>query len=1095
MNVLLVSQCDKRALKETRRVIDQFAERRGSRTWQTAITQAGLDTLRAMLRRTARKNTAVACHWIRGIDQTELVWIVGDARRFNAVGTTPTNTTSRDILRSRDEHPWIHAETIKLLAVMAALFHDFGKASDGFQEKLRAARPLADPYRHEWLSLKLFQAFVSGREDRAWLEELADVTRPLVACSDETQRLDTPDGFRGLGPIAQAVGWLVLSHHRLPSTDASSAALKYLPQAIERSWSYPRLDATDAEKRKFLAFDQGLPFASVDWRRRAAKAAAEVLGCTNLHAPDSAPLHDPYSMAMARLSLIVADHHYSSLPTHPKYGDAGFPLFANTDAKTGQCKQRLDEHLIGVASHSRRVARALLHLDRDLPRIARHRGFKRRSAGERFRWQDKAFDLALSLASASHARGFFGVNMASTGCGKTLANGRILYGLADPSRGTRFTIALGLRTLTLQTGDAYRSRLSLGEEDLAVLIGSSAVRDLHEAAKSSGVEQAVPAPRVPGSESAESLMEDNAYVHFAGSLEDGPLARWLGGDPRMMNLLQAPILACTIDHLMPACEATRGGRHVGPLLRLMTSDLVLDEPDDFDLTDLPALSRLVFTAGMVGSRVLLSSATLAPSLVSGLFKAYARGRAHFQHHQRSDERDARIPCAWFDELGVAHVDATADTFDASHDAFAKRRAIKLSALPQRRHMDVLPFPILAGAKGKRTDRIRASAALTAALPEAIRRLHEDNHLIGEGGKRVSFGLVRIANIDPLIDVAVGLRGTERLPDGWHLRVLVYHSRLPLLMRSATERLLDAVLQRQDPRKALAHPAVRKACAETDGTDVVFLVMASPVAEVGRDHDYDWAIVEPSSMRSIIQLVGRIRRHRPEPYARTNVLVLERNLRAAARYKPAYVWPGYESDTAPFARTSILDLLRTDERARLDSTARILEHVPLSPREHLADLEHQRTAQVFEPRGRDRQWDASLAWTSSAHLVGLVQHHPRFRESRRQETFAWRFSGDTETTGFFKREQGRSGRWDISWSRQDELVSTMEVLDAPQVATWGPDSYVTELDDTARLLGQGDVARIADRFGTVELDEEDIQHGWLYHDTLGFRRRTGTGGTP
>lgn len=31
---------------------------------------------------------------------------------------------------------------------------------------------------------------------------------------------------------------------------------------------------------------------------------------------------------------------------------------------------------------------------------------------------------------------------------------------------------------------------------------------------------------------------------------------------------------------------------------------------------------------------------------------------------------------------------------------------------------------------------------------------------------------------------------------------------------------------------------------------------------GRDHDYDWAIVEPSSMRSIIQLAGRIRRHRP-----------------------------------------------------------------------------------------------------------------------------------------------------------------------------------------------------------------------------------------
>ena len=66
MNVLFVSQCSKRALTETRRILDQFAERRGERTWQTPITQAGLDTVRKLLRATARKNTAVACHWIRG---------------------------------------------------------------------------------------------------------------------------------------------------------------------------------------------------------------------------------------------------------------------------------------------------------------------------------------------------------------------------------------------------------------------------------------------------------------------------------------------------------------------------------------------------------------------------------------------------------------------------------------------------------------------------------------------------------------------------------------------------------------------------------------------------------------------------------------------------------------------------------------------------------------------------------------------------------------------------------------------------------------------------------------------------------------------
>lgn len=65
MNVLLISQCNKRALDESRRILDQFAERKGERSWQTAIAQQGLITLRKLLRKTARRNTAVACHWIK----------------------------------------------------------------------------------------------------------------------------------------------------------------------------------------------------------------------------------------------------------------------------------------------------------------------------------------------------------------------------------------------------------------------------------------------------------------------------------------------------------------------------------------------------------------------------------------------------------------------------------------------------------------------------------------------------------------------------------------------------------------------------------------------------------------------------------------------------------------------------------------------------------------------------------------------------------------------------------------------------------------------------------------------------------------------
>ncbi|MFO3345630.1 hypothetical protein SCZ78_15055, partial [Legionella pneumophila serogroup 6] len=75
MMVIFVSQCEKKALARTRRVLDAFADRIGDNTWQTVITQEGLLAVKKLLRKTASKNTAVSCHWIRSRSRTELVWV------------------------------------------------------------------------------------------------------------------------------------------------------------------------------------------------------------------------------------------------------------------------------------------------------------------------------------------------------------------------------------------------------------------------------------------------------------------------------------------------------------------------------------------------------------------------------------------------------------------------------------------------------------------------------------------------------------------------------------------------------------------------------------------------------------------------------------------------------------------------------------------------------------------------------------------------------------------------------------------------------------------------------------------------------------
>src|SRR5690606_17491507 len=140
-------------------------------------------------------------------------------------------------------------------------------------------------------------------------------------------------------------------------------------------------------------------------------------------------LGNPYVMHLARLSLMLADHYYSSLPKDSPQrvkGGGTTLLYANTDSD-GNHKQALDEHLLGVARDAGLIAHALAGFERYLPRLANHRGLRKRSADPRFSWQDKAADAAASLRDTAREQGAFIVNMASTGCGKTLANARILY--------------------------------------------------------------------------------------------------------------------------------------------------------------------------------------------------------------------------------------------------------------------------------------------------------------------------------------------------------------------------------------------------------------------------------------------------------------------------------------------------------------------------------------------------------------------------------------------------------------------------------------------------------------------------------------------
>ncbi|OBW91798.1 type I-F CRISPR-associated helicase Cas3f [Gallibacterium salpingitidis] len=1105
MNILLVSQCQKNALKETRRILDQFAERCGDRVWQTAITHAGLQTLKQLLRQTARKNTAVACYWTHGKNQTSLLWIVGDQRQFNQKGRVPTNRTQRNILRQEDEIAWHNAYSIQIISALAALLHDLGKSSIGFQEKLKPQAPFyADPYRHEWISVRIFEAMIQGcQTDMEWLTRLANWAEYQQQNPSWLQQIKIEDPtpkqgrFEQLPPIAKTIIWLISSHHRVP----------YLPEFAEKNnnrkkvWEtevahdlkrfYRLLSASNGwvanphsehpQPKKFWRFNQLVSDSSA-WQKAMTRWANKALKHTSLMnlVSNVENISDPFLLLLSRLSLITADHHYSSLNPNPQFGEKDFPLFANTDAK-GQTKQRLDEHLLGVCQSAVRFARILPRLKTLLPALT-HKSFNKRSDIARFQWQNRAFDLAKRLQASTEQQGFFGVNMASTGCGKTVGNTRIMYALANPQLGVRFTIALGLRVLTLQTGRALKDKLRLDDDALAVLVGGDAVNKLfalqQEKSGSESVEDWLEMAEVDGGIVGESALDNLAEFNT------------LIANHKAKNLLLTPLVTCTIDYLMNASECLRGGKYIVPILRLLSGDLILDEPDDFDQNDLPALSRLVHLAGLFGSKVLLSSATLTPDLVSGLFEAYQAGRNVWNQNNQLPSQG--VCCAWFDEFNQQSFSCSdLASYQAQHQEFVQQRINKLKQQPTRRMAKVMSLPSVAGGENQTLNWPLFAQQL---LQQAI-AFHTEFAISDDSStKRVSVGLLRFANIRPMIPTIQAML-QQQCPDNTEIHLCCYHSRQLLLLRSRLEQSLDRLLTRNDPQALFQQPEIKLALDNSQNENHIFIVVGSPVTEVGRDHDYDWAIIDPSSMRSIIQLAGRVWRHRPDKVATTpNIALLPSNWKGLKGHhytREIFYHPGFESSEHPLISHRTQDIINPEQLAVVDAVARIEAPTELDEnakaQKTLAELEHSVMRKMFNSSSLNY---VNGYWRSdNAKLAAHYTLTTPFRASQKMEDFVC-LPDDESSWGyaFAYSEKAHQNLFSCNkeWHRfQYQPIENQN----SSIKPWLVFSLTTALDELTEALKLKDVEQTALSYATVSLrKDEQTEAVWQFNEFLGFWRQ-------
>ncbi len=1111
MMVTFVSECEKKALNRTRRVLDAFANRIGSRTWQTVITQEGLQAVKKLLRKTATKNTAVSCHWIRSRSRSEFLWVVGNKNKFNFEGVVPVNITEAEIEQYMDKYQWQTIEVIKYAAAIAGLFHDFGKVTLLFQKKINPNETTSsfEPYRHEWISFRLFQAFVGTQNDETWLIALSNIKHSdFDDCFKDGLNKGTKLKLSDLSSFAQLVAWLIVTHHKLPIYPEwkrkDKPDMKYIDNWLDEHfnavWNSHNCNDDDQQNRVGENWQFcDLPTESMQWRSKACSLASETLVNIRLRlAEETNWLHEQlFSTHLSRLSLILSDHYYSSRSFEElremkaeKWRNPNYQVYANTDWVDGvkQYKQQLDEHLIGVSHFAEEIVTNLKKLNHTLESLEPNEALTDKVPEEDkndFGWQDNAVKLVSKVGKEAINKGFFGINLASTGKGKTRANAKIMTALGQQTGRIRFSVAMGLRVLTLQTGKEFQKDLSLTEKELAIAVGGIAVKLLFEQQQIQDRQKEESSetlsPEDSGSASQEELVDADMKVHYSGIEDEHSLSPWTKKQKRLNALISAPVLVSTIDHLVPATEATKGGKHIPAMLRLLSSDLVLDEPDDFGLNDLPALCRLVHWAGMLGSRVLLSSATLPPAMVYALFQAYQAGWSEYAK-ANLENNSGEILSAWFDEKKICD-DATIkefSDFQAKHEKLIDKRVKYLKTLPPKRIADIIDIP-------ENNDK-SIIENMTDIIHAGALRLHQQ-HCLSSKNKTLSIGLVRMANINQLVAIAKTLLNMET-PEDTCIHYCVYHSRYPLAIRSAIEHKLDRLLYRKDEQAIWQQSEVQQAIEKnSEVKQHIFIVLASPVAEVGRNHDYDWAIVEPSSMRSIIQLAGRVLRHRNKTPAQANILLLNKNYKSLAKKKVCFVRPGFESSSLNMEEHDLNDILTEEQYQQITAIHRI--HLPKNYREN---SKHLKNLALFEQRALSRQLfdgesPAKLWWKNQPHWCGEVQRQQRFRDSKKDEAYYLCFDNE------FSKPKWRWKNEHVTPSEfgDSSIIKPVELdFQANGNGFWFEQDALTVYQQLSSDFGWG-LPKISERFGEVRLIEYETgaTEDYNFHPYLGVYQNIGS----
>lgn len=871
MHALFVSNSEGSALKKTRSILDRYATRIGAQTWETPITQEALKELHNALKNKATKNMSVACYindFTRGM---KLAWVVGNRNDYDS--------NERYAMETHQKPPYIphYIRLASKLARTAGYCHDIGKISLKFQSKLapgtkKGGAPETsqkDPVRHEWLSVRILSYMLEHGLTPDALEAGFNSLNPMSGREEREAMLIPP--FLRLESCQDALKFCVVSHHKL----LASVDLDTPPEIHEADNHVDRNKYADGSATALSQYQikEGASITKAFKTTEIFNHIERLIDELQEATPDDDPEYWHGLALIARAALILADHEISSHENPDKKADFHANSYKPKGRKKAALNQNLIWHLENVGETAGKYASVFTGYE--LPGI-KNDDIENLSQGtdiERFKWQD----TAAAFIREHSGKPSLIFNIANTGAGKTRANMKFAEAARNGRHPFRVTSAFNLRTLTLQTHDAYKEELRLSDEAVACIVGDETSVKLHNTNWARDDDEG-------WSDSQDATdTEDGALDVEFNIVWHGRIPGTIGEivkNEKTAKLIAAPTLVCTMDQIIAAGEPGRQGIHAKALTRIVSSDLILDEIDSYNPKALMAVLRIVHTSAIFGRNIIVSSATLPPILANALMSVWRQGLRIYAKLNRKNADH---------EIGNIFAIADRNAPDIIHNIddyrkFAHKNASNAEKITKRYQI-----------KG-----VLDQSDFLAKSLSCSHVLHSCNHC-SYSGKRISIGLVRVANIKQCMKVAKYIRTHAESDSDSSFFVTAYHSKEIIARRALKEKSLDLILRRkQNGSRWWNHSdEIRHLVESASKPNLVFIVVATPVEEVGRDHDFDWAVIEPSSIGSIIQTAGRVNRHRRLDLSHSdspNIIILDRSYYhlsdSPAEKRKTYSQPGH-----------------------------------------------------------------------------------------------------------------------------------------------------------------------------------------------------------